>query len=127
MSSVKVQLNASAIGALKKAMSDALVMTGTEVLSEERNMAVMPMDTGHTEQDATHVDDSQASAGHVEIVTNAPQARRLYFNPQYNFRQDHNANAGGEWWEPWISGSKRGRPKELYGKFLKLRAGGLIK
>lgn len=128
MAKITVNLDAAAIGRLKEAQKTALVKTASEVLSRARNAAVMPFgDTGNLQNEDTSVDDSHASSGHVEIVTNAPQARRLYFNPQYNFRHDRNANAGGEWWEPWISGSRRNEPREIYEQFLKQDAKGLIR
>ncbi|HWI50264.1 MAG TPA: minor capsid protein [Rummeliibacillus sp.] len=33
------------------------------------------------------------------IVWDTPYARRLYYNPQYNFSKDKNPNAGGLWFE----------------------------
>lgn len=124
---VKVTLDPEAIQRLKDAMSKSLFETGDELLSRARNAGVMPMDTGNMQNDSTHVDDRGAAEGHVEIETDAPQARRLYFNPQYNFRHDKNANAQGEWWEPWISGEHREEPAQIFGDLLKKNAGGLIK
>jgi hypothetical protein len=127
MANVNVTIDGEAMGKLNNAMQTALVKTGTEMLSRLRNDAVMPMDTGALQNEDTTVDDSGAASGHIEIVTNAPQARRLYFNPQYDFRTDHNANAGGEWWEPFISGKRKDDPKQIFGAFLKQDAGEIIK
>lgn len=33
------------------------------------------------------------------IIWQTPYARRLYYNPQYNFSKDKNPNAGGLWFE----------------------------
>lgn len=33
------------------------------------------------------------------LVWATPYARRLYYNPQYNFSKDVNPNAGGLWYE----------------------------
>ena len=108
-------------------MSKSLAQTGDEILSRARNAGVIPMDTGNMQNESTHVDDSNAPDGHVEIGTDAPQARRLYFNPQYNFRHDKNANAQGEWWEPWISGGHKEEPAQIFAGLLIKNAGGLIK
>jgi hypothetical protein len=40
---------------------------------------------------------SRVGKGHIEWRT--PYARRLYYNPQYNFSKDKNPNAGGLWFE----------------------------
>lgn len=34
-----------------------------------------------------------------KLVWATPYARRLYYNPQYNFSKDVNPNAGGLWYE----------------------------
>jgi hypothetical protein len=40
---------------------------------------------------------SRIGQGHIEWRT--PYARRLYYNPQYNFSKDVNPNAQGMWFE----------------------------
>lgn len=45
--------------------------------------------------------------GSGEVVWRTPYARRLYYNPQYNFSKDKNANARGLWFE--AAKSFRGR------------------
>lgn len=37
--------------------------------------------------------------GSGELIWNTPYARRLYYNPQYNFSTDTNPNARGLWFE----------------------------
>ncbi len=37
--------------------------------------------------------------GSGKIKWNTPYARRLYYHPEYNFSQEHNAHAGGYWFE----------------------------
>ena len=114
MADVKVTINTAALKKLDDAMAWALAQTGDEILSRERNDAVIPMDTGAMQNEDTHVDDSQASSGHVRIVTDAAQARRLYFHPEYNFRREHNSSARGEWWEPWVSGARRNDAVKIF-------------
>lgn len=42
---------------------------------------------------------ASSDIGNGRIVWNTPYARRLYYNPQYNFSKDKNPNAGGLWFE----------------------------
>ena len=118
MADVKVTINSAALAILDSIMAKSLAQTADEMLSRERNAALMPMNTGAMQNESTYVDDSEAATGHVEIVTDASQSRRLYFNPQYNFRHDHNANAQGEWWEPWIGGSRRKEAVKIFAAFV---------
>lgn len=37
--------------------------------------------------------------GKGKLVWDTPYARRLYWNPDYNFSTDTNENAGGKWFE----------------------------
>ncbi len=127
MSDGDVTLYPNALSAIERATSESLLMTAQEILNRERNSGKMPFNTGNLQNESTHVDDSQMSFKKVRIVTNAPYARRLYFNPQFNFRRDKNPNAGGEWWEEWISGNKKNKPQEIFKEFLKNRSGGYIR
>jgi hypothetical protein len=47
--------------------------------------------------DASGVLHSRIGKGHIEWKT--PYARRLYYNPQYNFSKDVNPHAQGLWFE----------------------------
>ncbi|MRG87003.1 minor capsid protein [Salinibacillus xinjiangensis] len=42
---------------------------------------------------------SQPLRGKGEVVWNTPYARRLYYNPQYDFSKDKNPEARGLWFE----------------------------
>lgn len=55
----------------------------------------VPKDTGALE--ASSLSASQLSKG--LLVWDTPYARRLYWNPQYNFARDRNPNARGLWFE----------------------------
>ena len=95
--SSRVELNMSVLNMLDNAQFDALAMTADATLTELRDRQVMPFDTGNMQNDSTSVDDSQKTT--VSIVTTAPQARRLYFHPEYNFKRGNNASASGKWFE----------------------------
>ncbi|TBX83975.1 minor capsid protein [Bacillus cereus] len=55
----------------------------------------IPKDTGELERSSIRF--SRPGEGHIEW--NTPYARRLYYNPQYNFSKDVNPNAKGLWFE----------------------------
>src|SRR5690625_3517691 len=46
--------------------------------------------------------------GKGELVWDTAYARRLYFNPQYNFSKDKNPNARGLWFEAAKANKKKG-------------------
>ena len=124
---VKTKMNAAALSTLSTAQRQALEMTGQQVLNDLRNSQTMPFDTGNMQNDQTFVDDSKSSQGHVSIVTDAPQARRLYFHPEYNFQTGKNPSAGAGWFDPYIDGEKTSKVKEWFKQFTKRNGGGYIK
>lgn len=101
----------------------ALEMTGEALHTEVVQAQVMPRDTGHLQNDSTFVDYSQSKSGTVTIVSQTPYARRLYFHPEYNFRKVENANAQGQWFEPWLTGSEKDFCKKAFSKFYKKLGG----
>lgn len=55
----------------------------------------IPKDNGYLEVSGiTH-----SNIGKGEIAWQEPYARRLYYNPHYNFSKDKNPNAQGLWFE----------------------------
>lgn len=55
----------------------------------------IPKDTGELERSSIRF--SRPGEGHIEW--NTPYARRLFYNPQYNFSKQPNPNARGLWLE----------------------------
>ncbi|HDR7795314.1 TPA: minor capsid protein [Bacillus luti] len=55
----------------------------------------IPKDTGELENSSIRF--SKIGEGHLEW--NTIYARRLYYNPEYNFSRDINPNAAGMWFE----------------------------
>ncbi len=55
----------------------------------------IPKDTGELERSGIRF--SRPGEGHIEWST--PYARRLYYNPQYNFSKQPNPNSSGLWFE----------------------------
>ena len=114
----RVELNMSVLNMLDNAQFEALAQTADATLTELRDRQVMPFDTGNLQNDSTFVDDTQKTT--VSIVTTAPQARRLYFHPEYNYRRGNNASAGGKWFESFLNDDFIA---SAYAKLLKQRGG----
>lgn len=53
----------------------------------------IPFDTGNLERSALQ------SSQPGQIVWDTPYAKRLYYNPQFNFSTDKNPNARGMWFD----------------------------
>lgn len=104
---------------VKKLMQKALVETADALKSDLEQSQTMPFDTGALQNRSTFVDDSKKSSGVVSIVSDTVYARRLYFHPEYNYQKAHNKNAGGAWFEPYISGNKKKFANKTFAKILK--------
>lgn len=122
--SSKVVLNMNALAQLDEAAIAALEMTAEALHTEVVNEGVMPFDTGNMQNAQTFVDTAYSYQGHVSLVTNAPQARRLYFHPEYDFQTVNNAQAGGLWLEPWISGRYKDFSQQAFAAFMAKMGGG---
>src|SRR5690625_2632452 len=97
--SVKVTLDQSKVEGIEDVQRQALDMTAEAVLTDIITSGYVPKDKGELERSG-HVNVSQLAQGIAFIVFDTPYARRLYWNPQYNFRTDKNPNARGKWMEP---------------------------
>jgi len=116
----KVKIDKSKMAELEKIQRQALEMTAEAVLTDIRTSAVVPKDTGELERSG-FVDTSEILQGVVSIVFSTPYARRLYWHPEYNFRQDKNRNARGKWMEPYHTpGQKKEWVIEVFGKFVQM-------
>ena len=116
--SSRITLDMGVLNMIDNARYDALAMTADATLTELRDRQVMPFDTGNMQNDSTFIDDSQKDK--VRIVTTAPQARRLYFHPEYNFRRNNNSRAGGKWFESFLNDSFI---VDAFCKLMKMRGG----
>lgn len=96
-----------------------LFETASYLKNDLEQSQTMPFDTGELQNRGTFIDTSNINKGEVRIVTDKPYARRLYFHPEYNFRQDKNANAGGMWFEPYINGDKKDFAKNTFAKLMR--------
>ncbi|WP_404358499.1 minor capsid protein [Cytobacillus firmus] len=55
----------------------------------------IPKETGELEKSGLR----HSQIGKGKIIWDTPYARKLYYNPQYNFSKDANPNAQGLWFE----------------------------
>lgn len=121
---VKVTLYPNKIRKLQEIAQKAFELTVEAVLSDIRMSQTVPKNTGELERSGfTEIDVKKMVA---RIVFDTPYARRLYWHPEYDFRQDKNQYAGGLWMQTYIDGDKKHFVKETYGKFLKQLGGGLV-
>lgn len=123
---VTVKMNKKGLQKLKEAQVIACKKTAMKMLAEKIDAQEIPMNEGTLQNVLTDVDDSAANLGLIQIVSEGPYAAKLYYNPQYNFNQEFNTHAKGEWWEDFLSGKNKGRPKQLYEYFYKKAAGGFV-
>lgn len=104
---VGINLDEAALARLDGAAKAAALETVEAVKTDLVSSQTMPFDTGamqgslHTEQfDA-------ADESHTVLQTDGPQARRLYFHPEYNFQRGKNPNAGAAWYGPYEAGGAK--------------------
>ncbi|EOU1724993.1 hypothetical protein [Clostridium perfringens] len=123
---VTIKLDKSKLNTLIEAQKNALEQTTEAILSDIKTSAVVPKDTGELERSG-FVDLSKLDDGITSINFDTPYARRLYWHPEYNFRQDKNTNAQGKWMQSYINGDNKEFVTDTYFKFLKMFSKGLIK
>ena len=119
-----IKLNEAKLKELTRQQYISLAQTADALVTDLRDSQTMPFDTGNLQNDSTFIDDSQKEQGRVSVVSSTPYARRLYYHPEYNYRTTNNRNAGGKWFEPYISGNRTDFVKETFSKLFK-RNGGL--
>lgn len=113
------KINTSALKTINKDAIDSLIKTAMALKTDLQQSQTMPFDTGELQNNQTFVDDSESASGKVSVITDAPQARRLYFHPEYNFQKTNNANAGGMWFEPYIDGNKKDFVPNTFKQFMR--------
>ncbi len=130
-----VKLNMPMVRKLTAAAQVSLVQTAEAIHTNVVQSQVMPRDTGTLQNESTFVYTQDIANGKVELISNTPYARRLYYHPEYNFHQkpwtddagkkhEGNENAKGRWLDDYIKGGKKQNfaPK-AFEKFYKKNAG----
>ena len=116
----RIKLNPFVLNRLTKAALIAAEQTAYAIRTDVEDAQVVPFAVG-TLQNTSFVDSQEKSKGTFKLVYSTPYARRLYWHPEYNFRTSENANARGEWLEPWINGDKREFARTSYRKLLAIQ------
>ncbi len=129
---ITIKLNQKKINdienALKEAALEAMEAVHTDLVSSQ----TMPFDNGYMQNGGTYTngitvngntvcDFSTENEVHIVLTNDAPQARRLYYHPEYNFQTGKNANAGAYWLEPYLTGNKKDFVKVNFIEALKRR------
>lgn len=97
--------NAAFFALLENAMPIALEQAGEAVRGNLIESKTMPFDVGTLQNDNTFL--APVVGLKTRIITTGPQARRLYFHPEYNFQKGKNPNAGGRWLDPYLPGGAK--------------------
>lgn len=118
---VTSRVNNAKLKQINLAAIESLKMTGEAVRGNLIESQTMPFDTGDMQNQQTFVENSQANKGKVSIITDAPQARKLYYHPEYNFGRASNKHAGGLWFETYINGNKKDYAKKVFARYLRNR------
>lgn len=100
---VKIDWDPGAMKQLQAAAAEALERTATDVLTDIRSSQVVPKDTGALEESGF----VQIMGFVASIIFDTPYARRLYWHPEYNFREDKNPNAQGLWMDMYLPGGEK--------------------
>lgn len=122
---VQVTLNSDQIHKLEEASRKAFEMTVEAVLSDIKASATVPHEHGTLEDSGFTDIDVESLMG--KVIFDTPYARRLYWNPEYNFRTDKNANASGMWMAPYVDGAKQNFITDTFMRLFKEQSGGLIR
>jgi len=121
---VKMEFYPGAIQALEKAVEVSAEQATKAMLTDIRASGTVPKQTSALE-DSGFVENQGKTKYKISFST--PYARRLYWNPQYNFRTDKNPNAQGLWMQTYVDGDKKNFFINVFRLGLKRNAKGLVK
>lgn len=96
---VRMNFNAGALTKRAQMAKEKAQMELDQQIIKDSNFYA-PQDEGNLQNSAIR----HSTSGRIVWVT--PYAKRLYYNPQYNFSKDRNPNAGGLWYEQAKSAKK---------------------
>ncbi|MBM7585847.1 hypothetical protein JOC86_002389 [Bacillus pakistanensis] len=91
---VKVNLDEAKLKTKREQSKQAAQMQLDQDVLKDSNFFI-PKETGELERSSFR----HSRIGLGLLVWKLPQARRLYYNPQYNFSKDANPHAQGLWFE----------------------------
>lgn len=117
---IEIKLDKQAIRSIENAARQSAVEAMEKLRKDILDSETMPFDTGDMQNNQTFV---ESTDGGAVLITGSPQARRLYYHPEYQFRQGHNDNAGALWLEPYINGDKKDFVKTEFTKIFEEKSG----
>lgn len=118
---MKITYNTRNIKIINEVARLALLDTAEAIKTDLIQNQTMPFDTGVMQNDSTYVDDKRIIKGIARLVTDTPYARKVYFDPEINIRQEKNPNAKQYWFDDYISGEKKNLPIKYYQQMLRRR------
>lgn len=90
---VKMEWSSKTVGRIKELSIRGQELLDSEVLKSSN--VFIPMDSVELMRSSLR----STNFGSGRIIWDTPYARRLYYNPEYNFSKDKNVNAQGLWYE----------------------------
>jgi hypothetical protein len=136
---IEIKLDVQAIKAIEDAAVKSAEVAMEQVRADLVSSMTLPADTYVLQNGGQYVNDPKEYQGykndksiiefqndkeiHVALVNDVPQARRLYYHPEYHFQKGNNPNAGAAWLEPYITGSKKDLAKNEFVAEFKKRTG----
>ena len=122
---MKVTISENVLRELDEKIETALILTGQALANEIRDADIIPRAHGALEETSLTLDTSRVSEGIVALSSESlVYANRLYHHPEYNFHREPweggegNPNAQAYWFEPWISGDRKDRAKEIFAHYM---------
>lgn len=105
---MEIQLDQGTLARMGAAVEAAVLAAAEALRTDVVSAQVMPFDNGDLQNNQTsaHLEE-RGERTVARLETDAPQARRLYFHPEYKFQTVNNPNARGEWLEPWLPGGEK--------------------
>lgn len=94
---------------------------------EQLDQAVLKDSNYYIPKDKSNLEGSgirSSLIGKGKIIWDTPYARRLYYNPQYNFSKDRNPNARGLWFEAAKSEKKTSWLEQAKNEYRRVFNGG---
>lgn len=126
---IKITLDMQAIRMLEDEAKKSAELAMEQLQQEIQNEQTMPFDNGDMQNNQTFVavEGEDTINGEdlyfVSLITGSPQARRLYYHPEYKFQRGKNQNAGAKWLESYISGDKKDFVRDTFVEIYKKRTG----
>lgn len=115
---ITIKLNQQKIREIENAVKSSSLETMEALHTDLVSSQTMPFDTGDMQNNQTFVESTEKGA---VLITGSPQARRLYYHPEYNFQTGKNKNSGAYWLEDYLTGTKSDFVKIQFTDILKRR------